>query len=405
MSVEESSTHPAPARDERIHGLDNLRAVAMFLGILLHAALAFTVTPLPTFVKDASAHWSFDVVVRFIHGCRMQVFFFIAGFFGRVLYLRLGAKGFALHRLKRVGLPFLIGLPVFVFPTVYLLWWSSYRVGLEMAGPLEPRHGIDAIPTGHLWFLEYLLVVSALAIVAIRVSRRFPAATFDAMDRAFDALMQSPLRVVPFVLLSMGLLWNGRVLGDLEQAGAGFLPSVRGVTYYALFFTVGWWMHRRRGQLGELSRFANRGLAVSCCAMVTFVVIVNSEPNVADPNYTLLKLVSVTCVSLYAWLMMFAVIGMFLRFAGQHRAWMRYLADASYWCYLAHLPLIIYLQAIVAPWRLNGWLKFSVIVVVAMLVLLSIYHVGVRYTVIGSVLNGARQRPAGSARRKAVAGA
>ena len=122
------------------------------------------------------------------------------------------------------------------------------------------------------------------------------------------------------------------------------------------------------------------------------------------PNFTLLKIVSVTCVSLYAWLMTLAVIGMFLRFAGQHRAWMRYLADASYWCYLAHLPLIIYLQAIVAPWRINGWLKFSFIVAVAMLVLLSIYHVGVRYTVIGSVLNGARQRPAGSARRKDMVG-
>jgi peptidoglycan/LPS O-acetylase OafA/YrhL len=71
---------------------------------------------------------------------------------------------------------------------------------------------------------------------------------------------------------------------------------------------------------------------------------------------------------------------------------MRYLADASYWCYLIHLPLVVWLQVLVAKWPVNGWLKFAGINLVAMILLLLTYEWFVRYTFIGTVLNGRRER-------------
>ena len=70
----------------------------------------------------------------------------------------------------------------------------------------------------------------------------------------------------------------------------------------------------------------------------------------------------------------------------------RYLADASYWCYLLHLPLVLWLQVLVAKWPVNGWLKFAFIMAVNVLVLLASYHWCVRYTWIGRLLNGPRER-------------
>jgi peptidoglycan/LPS O-acetylase OafA/YrhL len=90
--------------------------------------------------------------------------------------------------------------------------------------------------------------------------------------------------------------------------------------------------------------------------------------------------------------MSFALMGAFLRFAAQPRVWARYLADASYWCYLVHPPIVLWLQAIIAPWPVPGWPKLVLLTAVTMAVLLVTYERWVRYTWIGTLLNGPRER-------------
>ena len=364
----------------------------MFLGIVLHAALSFMETPIPWAARDVSANLAFDLLVLFIHGFRMQLFFFIAGFFGRMLHERLGATAFVLHRLKRIGVPFLLGWPVFVWPTLALLVWGIKQRNIAIPMP-EPREGLDAIPTGHLWFLQYLLVIYALALCAQILSRHLAPRTLDIMDRVFERIMKSPLRALPFLPFTMACLWNGRMLGEVEDAGVGLIPSVSGVVYYLMFFAVGWWLHRRRTMLDQLPRFAGPSVAFAAAALLLHGAILATQPEESHPQYLLIKTVSLLCVSTYAWVMTFAVTGWFLRFAGLHQPWLRYLADASYWCYLAHMVPVLWLQIILAKWQFNGLLKFLLINAVTLALLLATYHVFVRYSFIGNMLNGRRNRP------------
>ena len=105
-----------------------------------------------------------------------------------------------------------------------------------------------------------------------------------------------------------------------------------------------------------------------------------------------MKLTSLACAALYAWLMTFALTGWFLRSFSEPRPCLRYLADASYWCYLAHLPLVMALQVLAARWPVNGWLKFLLMNALTLALLLIGYHFGVRYTWLGRLLNGPRER-------------
>ena len=43
------------------------------------------------------------------HIFRMSLFFFIAGFFGRLLYHKLGARGFWTNRAMRILVPLIVG--------------------------------------------------------------------------------------------------------------------------------------------------------------------------------------------------------------------------------------------------------------------------------------------------------
>ena len=93
---------------------------------------------------------------------------------------------------------------------------------------------------------------------------------------------------------------------------------------------------------------------------------------------------------IYAWLMCFGLIGLFRLIASRERPWVRYVSDSSYWLYLWHLPLIVFAQRLVLTWPLNTHLKFLLICVAVTAVLLVSYQLGVRYSPIGTMLNGRR---------------
>ena len=68
----------------------------------------------------------------------------------------------------------------------------------------------------------------------------------------------------------------------------------------------------------------------------------------------------------------------------------RYLADASYWVYLVHLPLVMAGQVLVlaAPWP--WFVKLGAVVASVTAISLLSYELLVRHTFLGRLLNGRR---------------
>ena len=84
--------------------------------------------------------------------------------------------------------------------------------------------------------------------------------------------------------------------------------------------------------------------------------------------------------------------GTSLRWLSRPVSAIRYLSDAAYWLYIAHLPLVAALQVACSHWALHWSLKWAMILAVALTLLLLSYQYLVRYSFIGRVLNGPRQR-------------
>ena len=83
---------------------------------------------------------------------------------------------------------------------------------------------------------------------------------------------------------------------------------------------------------------------------------------------------------------------MTLRTLTRERAWVRYLADASYWMYLAHLPLLVGIGATLTHAPVPAEMKLLVTLAATTVLLLLSYDAFVRSTWIGAWLNG-RKRP------------
>jgi glucans biosynthesis protein C len=102
-------------RPDRLHALDNQRAVMMWLGIVLHVAVIYTVAPTILPWHDRAIHGLADALVIVIHSFLMPVFFILAGFFVALLLQKRGVRGMLRHRLRRLGLHFTV-----LWPPLYI---------------------------------------------------------------------------------------------------------------------------------------------------------------------------------------------------------------------------------------------------------------------------------------------
>ena len=134
----------SPPADPRRHDLDALRAVAMLLGIALHASLAY-VPGIPWPVQDSQQAPWLGLLFLAIHGFRMPLFFLVSGYFTALLWQRRGPLAMLEQRFKRVLVPLLLG-----FCTLLPLFdWVTTRVpGALVAGqPKVPMATEAALTT------------------------------------------------------------------------------------------------------------------------------------------------------------------------------------------------------------------------------------------------------------------
>lgn len=355
---------------QRFHDFDALRSFVMLLGILLHACVFLL--PIDQWpVQDQYARSTeltrnpYAWLISIIHGFRMPVFFLLSGFFTAMLWESRGIRRLVQHRLKRIGLPLLIS----AFTIVPVTEWQFDPDTFDaLRWPLAWLDGFH-----HLWFLWYLLMLAGAFTLAVHLPIQF---------RSLWWWLLVPLGFLPQLLmvqLQMGA----------DNPAQSMLPTPNLLGYYATFFFFGVFFFQRRI---VVRAWWTGSLPVALLVVFPVALVLlyperflGSPAAWAWPASSLLQIV-------YTWLMCFGCMGLFRRIASKKRPWIRYVSDASYWMYVVHLPLVVAGQMLMVNLTMNVHLKFTLLCATAIALLLASYQLGVRYTVIGAVLNGPRTR-------------
>ena len=390
-------TTSVASSSERLHALDALRGFALICGVVLHAAMSylpgFTVWPL----LDRSPSTALAVTFYTIHMFRMTTFFVIAGFFGRLMLERRGVRAFVRNRATRIVVPLVVGWVVF-FPLIVLaMWWGAGgQLGAPAGATVPPAPPALAFPLSHLWFLYVLTLIYAAVLPVHALVARVDAG--GRLRRAADVMMRAALAGpwapivlgVPLIgafLVSPWLLWSG-----IPTPDQSLIPNLPAAVGFSSAFAIGWLIHRQTPLLKTVERWWAPYLAMAVALTVACLAILGPDPAAqlstaasSAPLYTVLYVAGV-------WSWTLGLTGAALRFFAAESATRRYVSDASYWIYLAHLPLVLALQAAMKDWPLHWALKFPLLLTVALVLLFASYHLLVRFTVIGEVLNGARRR-------------
>ena len=388
----------APPPHERLHGLDAVRGIALLFGVIVHASMSWLPGAQHFWITHDTLPSNIAGLVFYIpHMFRMLLFFLLAGFFARMACERLGTKGFIRDRARRIGTPLLVGWGPTLAAILAVGAWGAWLANNGQlppppkSPPLSPSH----FPLTHLWFL-YVLLLCYIAALALRATL----GRNDVVRRVTDSgvrLFASPIGPLLLALplgaaLSLHPQWYAWF--GIPTPDQSLYPNVAACIAFGSAFGFGWLL---QSQPALLQHWATRWplhAAIAVLATIGCVWHVGLAPKLAPAAQDIGGAAYSLAYAIAGWSWTFALVGLGLRFFSGHSPVRRYLADASYWIYIAHLPLVMALQVVMSRLAWPWYAEYALVLLSAMALLLASYDLLVRNTFIGVWLNG-RRKPRG----------
>jgi len=377
----------------RLHAFDNLRAIMMWLGIVLHVCVNHLDGPSTLPWKDPQSTPFADLLLIFIHAFRMPVFFILAGYLAAMMVETRGVGAMVRNRVRRIALPFALFWPV-VFALmgalvlVYAHLMARGTIGLDLhVAPKRPAGG-SLLVTMHMWFIYYLFWFCMLGALACTARAFLPAAVQRAWQRGWDALSSHWWGLV-LLALPLAIVGAGYRAGMLTPTGS-FIPNLRELVHSGVFFTFGWQLYRNRAALlpkigAHYLSYLLAGLATFAITLALFGVFLK-----APGSITRIEAWISFSYGMTSWLWSVGLLGLFLRHMDRQNTVLRYVSDSSYWVFLVHMLGTMGFGILLFNAPIGALAKMSINVLATSAVCLATYHLFVRRTWIGVLLNGKR---------------
>lgn len=219
----------ASVKSPREHYLDNLRWIAMLLGVLVHAS-------------TLGAFGLIDNVTTISSMFRMALFFMISGYLGAMLLQRKKVSEFLIGRMRNLLIP-LIAATVLLNPiTIWLMFQyldgsPSWPRVLSVFSGTDPELGVHIVWHMHLWFL-----LSLIFFVLLGSLLRHSISNFSNLveEKLFNS--RTSIKLIPTLVLVFGVFVSLTLMAFLRiiQNFIGEVPWLVRVTFqYVPFYLIG----------------------------------------------------------------------------------------------------------------------------------------------------------------------
>ncbi len=382
--------------EERIYYMDNVRALAMLLGILFHASIPYgTLLHEVWIITDIRGNWLMDFGAWFSHLFRMPMFFIVAGFFAHLLINKRGTAGFLKNRAARILIPFVVFWPIVGISTNILIVHAVETVTTKL--PLlqfiavemnNPDAESPPASTTHLWFLYQLIWFYILTVIGIKFKMESVSRYLDRIFSNARHLIYLPLLLVPSLFVTSAPL----------PAPERVYPELWSFGYFGLFFLFGWVLFSQRGYLDLITPYWKHMLGAGVVLYTGFFltlpdITLETALKMENTYDFSLKHLGVAVIEAYATLFLtlaFLILGK--KYLDIRHGGLRYIADSSYWVYIIHFPVLMLIQIHLVDVEISIWLKFLVSSLLTLSLGLVSYVILVRYTPVGWLLNGRKKR-------------
>ena len=334
----------------RYHYLDFLRALAMLLGLAVHAPLIYI---FPYVAQDMGLvgvpepeFWVY-VVLGFITSWRMQLFFLLSGFFSMLLIQKQGLKNFLVNRIIRIGLTFILFAMLFDF------------FDGKFDGTLE-----------HLWFLYYLLIF----IFIISILCWFPF-----VKKVLSKNLASNLVLIIGCWLTFSWLLGTIINGENIEAPHTYANTQIGsLIYYFSYFIVGVMLYQNHYLFDKFAQ--NRViLFLTPMALMTFTL---------QDVFSLHWILSLTLDGLNSLLWSILLIGLASKLIKSSSTLLSWLVEISYPVYLLHVSVIVIISSALFEFGFNQFNAFCISIITGFTACVVLYYLLIKFTPLSWLING-----------------
>ena len=415
---------------ERYHGLDFVRAIAMLLGVVIHTSAYFRDDYIyPWIAGEYRGDGVNTFLVDFIHFFRMQIFMLLAGFFAELVYQRKGMDKLYSDRVKRIFWPFLFGIFVFVPFTMYISNWTSagaYTNVFDNAdffetaksyilwGAFSDKPVFDQKVFWHFWFIYFLMFYYVLHRLFHMLGER-------------DFLFKDNSMLNRIINYTLANKWGFLILSMLafpihySLQSPMFWPShfnfqINEMIYYLGFYIFGVYLHKNISLLASLGRHCWFYLVVS----LPFIFLLNEPTTRHDIMSSvvvditswkiasiqlwgegifangLFKVIIVFLRCAISWTLCLGFIGLAHRYLNNPSRYVRYLADSAYWVFWVHVLFTVYFSRYAQQLSFgNSMLKAVIVFYLSIFFMYFLYNKMIRYSFLGDYFMGGRKDPSG----------
>ena len=376
--------------------MDNLRAIALVLGVFFHAAIAYS--PISQKLWPASNpvnSMALEFGALFSHTFRMPLFFLISGFFAHMLLKKRGVIGFIKNRLKRILLPFLVFLPLVIASLVGGMLWAAQFV--EMPSPflesiiptaLDPLNIKPDLPfsTGHLWFLYNLFMFCCLLaliwLLGPRLLKLSRVRWLYSLITARFLIFLLPCLLVPALCL----------VTAPYHAPDSLIPELWSFAYFGIFFLLGFLIYAKQQLLDELIPNATSLLFVSLAFYVYFYLEIKDIKMTWDLIYGhQASWSAVPVAAAQAFISVYMSLWCLLvgkKYLDRKNRLLTIISESSYWVYIVHLPILLMIQYALLDIHLGATVEFLISSLLTLSMSIASYYLLIKPTPLVWLLRG-----------------
>lgn len=337
--------------NKRIHYLDNLRWITVWLVVLFHVINVFDSTGEVGHYKALGIP-QLDMVGYFVYPWFMALLFIISGICAKQALSKRTSKEFVKERTKRLFVPFVVYMLLFSVPTSAFSF-TAVNGWADFAAVPKPVLFVImfCIGMGHMWFLLELYCISLVFIPLKNLITK--------LKIHFERT-----GIVTLLLFMIPLYFSAQVLNLLE---------VFRNLFYLLLFLLGYFVISEDTVQEKLERY-KYPLLIAALALYFPQGLQSMGHGFAVSAKTPLAVA-------YGYIMCLALIGIGKSFLNFENKFTKYMLKRSFWVYLFHyLPMLIIAYFTVEYLHLPVWACYPFVLALTVIASLLISDIIYRLT-------------------------
>lgn len=357
----------------RKNEIDWIRNIGVLLLFVFHTASIFTYYE-QWYIESNSKSWVTTIIFILCIPWHMPILFFLAGASTKFSLESRGEKKYVLERVKRLLIPFIIGMLILVPPQGYIArisrgkpvknYFEQWKYFWTTISDIPYDGGLGP---AHLWFIFYLFIIS---LIGVYIIRRFKSEKTEKFLYKLKAKLISTYSLFFMIMIC--------VVADMIPVAI----AEKNILTFLIVFLMGYIVYDDNNYLEYIYRNKTRSLIISIIFWMFYLVVILYRYNLNDKgNIGLEVLLSILRNGIMV-TMIVVIIGYAMKYLNRNGKILTYLNKACFSVYILHQTVIVIIANYLLKYNLQIYVSMIIILFASVFITFGIYEIVKRIKII-----------------------